>query len=68
MHVFSNGIGLPFGSSIRRFRGDRAFPGLGGLIDGEGGLFVCAVRGEAERSACTAWSVEIRGSGKIPEE
>lgn len=66
-HVFSNGIGMQFGSSSRRFRGYRAFHGLGGLIDGEGGLFVCAVGGRRSVARAPAWSVEFRGSGKIPE-
>ena len=51
-HVFSNGAPMPFGSSSRRFRGDRAFPVLGRLIDGEGGLFCLCGGREAERSAC----------------
>ena len=66
-HAFSNGIGMPFGFSSRRFHGDRAIPGLGGLVDGEGGLFVCAVGRRRSVARAPAWSVEFRGSGKIPE-
>ena len=66
-HAFSNGIGMPFGSSIRRFRGDRAFPGLGGLIDGEGGLFVCAVRGRRSVARAPLGVSKFEGPGKFPK-
>jgi len=66
-HAFSNGIGMPFGSSIRRFRGYRAFPGLGGLIDGEGGLFVCAVRGRRSVARAPLGVSKFEGPGKFPK-
>ena len=66
-HAFSNGIGMPFGSSSRRFRGDRAFPGLGGLVDGEGGLFVCAVRGRRSVARAPLGVSNFEGPGKFPK-